>query len=178
MTKSKKADLGLAKAKASDLLNSFDYKNLPIDPSIIAKKLGIKVLDCAFEDENVSGYYDFDEKTIYVNRNEFVKRQQFTIAHELGHALLHEDWVKSSDYTCLYRDQLVKPTNDVKELEANEFAGHLLAPSFILDKYYKELKESPSYLHEDLIQKISDVFFVSIPVIKIRLVKEYGHTTK
>ena len=172
------ADLPLAIAKAEEVLKINNCDKPPIDPSDIARKIGIKVMDCSFENPNISGYYDFDEKTIYVNRNEFVKRQQFTIAHELGHAILHEDWVNSSEYTCLYRDQFIKATDDIKELEANEFAGHLLVPSFLLNKYYEELKTSEEYLIEDILQKISDVFFVSIPVIKIRLMKEYGYTSK
>lgn len=78
--------LVLAKEKAKELLDKSHWDNTPVDASFIAKKNGIKVKNCSFEDNNISGYYDFEEKTIYVNSNEFVKRQQFTIAHELGHA--------------------------------------------------------------------------------------------
>lgn len=170
-----KNNLSIAKVKAIELLDRFNYHNPSIDPAIVSRKIGIKVLDCTFEDDNISGYYDFEEKAIFVNQHEFIKRQQFTIAHELGHAVLHEEWVKSSDYTCLYRDQLIKPANDPKEQEANEFAGNLLVPTFMLGSYYEELKNSQSFLHEDIIQKMSDIFFVSMPVIRIRLEKEYSY---
>lgn len=170
-----KDGLRSAKQKAKELLEKYKFTKPPIEPSIISKKCGIKVLDCNFDNNNISGYYDFEEKTIYVNRNEFIKRQQFTIAHELGHAILHQEWVNSSAYTCLYRDQLVKPTNDIKEVEANAFAGYLLAPSDMLKEYYNELRKTPKFLHEDLLQQISEIFFVSIPVIRIRLKTEYGY---
>lgn len=163
------------KQEAERILEQQKWMVPPVDPSIIAKKLNIKVLDCSFEDANISGYYDFEENTIYINRNEFIKRQQFTIAHELGHALLHKEWVKSSNYTCLYRNQLAVPSADNKETEANEFAANLLVPRFMLDQYYKELIESQAYLIEDCLQKISDAFFVSLQVVKIRLKKEYGY---
>lgn len=41
---------------------------------------------------------------IYVNKNEYPKRQTFTIAHELGHKILHEPWPVSQDYQVLLRD--------------------------------------------------------------------------
>lgn len=175
MTSDDKPNLLLAREKAKELLKESNYNEPPIDASRVARKVGIKVMDCSFENKNVSGYYDFDQKIIYVNRYEFPKRQQFTIAHELGHALMHEDWVKSSEYTCLYRDRLVKPSTDIKELEANEFAGHLLVPLPMLSEHYEELRDGPGYLHEEIIEKISNVFCVSISVIKIRLEKEYGY---
>ena len=61
------ADLPLAIAKAEELLKINNCDKPPIDPSDIARKIGIKVMDCSFENPNISGYYDFDEKTIYVN---------------------------------------------------------------------------------------------------------------
>ena len=50
------------------------------------------------------------------------------------------------------------------ELEADEFAGNLLAPRFMLDKYYERLS----------IAKMSQLFAISVPAIKVRLSKEYG----
>jgi len=68
--------------------------------------------------------------------------------------------VMSNDYVVLMRDN----ARNKYELEADEFAGNLLAPRFMLDKYYERLS----------IAKMSQLFAISVPAIKVRLSKEYG----
>jgi len=113
--------------------------------------------------QNISGFFDCEEKAIFVNKDEWPLRQTFTIAHELGHKILHEEWAKSSDYRVLLRDQ-DHAGDDFHEKEANAFAANLLVPRFMLDKYWKSL--SP--------EQLSQLFAVSVPVIKFRLSLEYG----
>lgn len=168
----KSPNLSLAKNQAQDLLIKFKINNPPISPDFIANKLGIKVMDCNFEDDSISGYYDFEDETIYVNINEFDRRQQFTIAHELGHAVLHKEWAASKDYSVLYRDQ--QDSSNPKEIEANEFAGNLLVPDNMLLDQYSLLKKKYSYSNNDIIQYLSNVFIVSTPVIRIRMEKIFG----
>jgi Zn-dependent peptidase ImmA (M78 family) len=98
-----------------------------------------------------------------VNGEEFALRQTFTIAHELGHKILHEEWAKSADYKILYRDQLLND-DDPHEKEANAFAAHLLVPRAMLDLYWDKLS----------LTELSKLFAVSVPVIKNRLSIEYG----
>jgi len=161
----KKPDFKKAQEAALALLDEFGYEVPPIDPVIISRELGIRVYFVEFEkeDDNISGFFSADENAIYVNKNEYAPRQTFTIAHELGHKRLHEEWLKSSDYKVLLRDQSAAPKDPIEQ-EANVFAAHLLVPKFILQKY----KDIAS------IQELATLFMVSEPVIRARLKHEYG----
>lgn len=54
---------------------------------------------------------------------------------------------------------------DFREQEADVFAAHLLVPKFLLDRYYKIAS----------IDDLSQLFVVSMPVIKNRIQFEYGN---
>lgn len=157
-------DIRKAKREATDIVERFGITSPPIDPVQIARELGLKVYFAKFGQEmsKISGFYDFEENAIFVNEEEYPLRQTFTVAHELGHYLLHKEWAESNDYKVLLRDDM--NSRDPYEIEANEFAGNLLCPRFMLDKYFGSLG----------IQQLSRLFAVSIPVINIRLSKEYG----
>jgi len=156
---------GLAIKQAFDLLNRFSIDRPPVDPVEIARHLDVDVFFAKFadEDQNISGFYDASENAIFVNESEWPLRQTFTVAHELGHKVLHEEWAKSSDYTMLFRDQAAN-SDDPHEKEANAFAANLLVPRFMLDDVWTR------YSSEDL----SRLFAVSVPVIKSRISTEYG----
>jgi len=121
-----------AQNSALKLLKECGYTKPPIDPVQIAKMLGVSVHSASFENQEVSGLYDFEKNIIYVNNKDSVERQTFTIAHELGHLKLHSEWVKSNDYKVLLRSRRDK---DPIELEADAFAAHLLVPKEMLTKY-------------------------------------------
>jgi len=65
---------------------------------------------------------DEGSKIIIVNPSDSLARQRFTVAHELGHALLHNEGVheRSDVRLASYRRH---------EVEANKFAASLLMPS-------------------------------------------------
>ncbi|MCF0070694.1 ImmA/IrrE family metallo-endopeptidase [Dyadobacter sp. CY261] len=157
-------DYQRAKSEAYCLLQEFGLEKPPVNPMDIAKRLGVAVSFVEFEKKlnSISGFYDFEEDTIFVNMNEYPLRQTFTIAHELGHRILHAEWARSSDYKVLMREDTA--TNDPKEAEANAFAANLLVPRFMLDKYWQGLSAS----------QLSELFVVSVPVIKNRISFEYG----
>ena len=54
-------------------------------------------------------------------------RDRFTIAHEIGHYLLHNHSFLT--LTRVYKDEEIKPYEDV-EWQADAFAGELLCPAF------------------------------------------------
>jgi Zn-dependent peptidase ImmA (M78 family) len=153
-----------AKEAALEILDVFGYIQPPVNPVKIARELGIRVLfgnlDAKYN--HISGFYDAEENTIFVNKSEYAPRQIFTVAHELGHTRLHQDWVKSADYKVLYRDQLLE-AKDPKEQEANCFAAHLLVPKYMLDKYYGIASVS----------ELASLFAVSTQVIQNRIKLEY-----
>ena len=158
-------DYRRAMSEAARLLREAGVDEPPIDPVSIARDNGVKVLFVEFDaaHDNISGFFDFEENTIFVNKNEFPLRQTFTVAHELGHKILHSEWAKSSEYKILMRDQLFNG-DDPHEKEANVFAANLLVPRRMLDKYWKVAS----------VEQLSRLFAVSVPMIKNRLSLEYG----
>jgi len=155
------------KRQANRLLEEFDVVIPPVDPVYISRSLGVSVHFVTFsgEADRISGFYDAREDAIYVNSKEFALRQTFTVAHELGHRILHREWANSSEYKILLRDQSLEE-NDPYEKEANAFAGNLLVPRKFLDLYASKAT----------LQQLSQLFAVSIPMIKTRMAIEYGIT--
>ncbi len=164
-TQMRKAEYKHAEREARKLLQEAGLSEPPIDPVEIARSLGVSVRFVVFNgdsNEPVSGFYDCEANEIVVNRHEWPLRQTFTVAHELGYKVLHEEWARSDNYRVLLRD----PSNtdrDPIEQEANVFAANLLMPRDILDRYYT----LP-------VEKISRLFAVSVPAVRNRLSFLYG----
>lgn len=158
-------DFARAKNAALKILRDCNVNQPPVDPTNLARRLGLKVyfVELAPEYQNVSGFYDFEENAIFVNRDEYPLRQTFTVAHELGHKVLHEDWARSSEYKVLLRDQGGSST-DPREKEANAFAANLLVPRFMLSRYWTSMT----------LEELSTLFAVSVPVVRNRIAFEFG----
>lgn len=70
-----------------------------------------------------------------VNASHHVNRRRFTIAHEIGHFLLHEGnrvFIDRSNYMVSRRDAVSSSGTNVEEIEANMFASLLLIPERFL----------------------------------------------
>jgi Zn-dependent peptidase ImmA (M78 family) len=99
----------------------------------VAALYGIKVDEDCFDNNELSGVLDLtgDVATITINSKHNQERQRFTIAHEIGHYLLH---YRSTDKgfldTTLYTFQ-DKITNKI-EAEASRFAAALLMSSDVI----------------------------------------------
>lgn len=160
-----KPDYARVKRVVRGLHAEFDIQEPPVNPVAIARHKGLGVLFVQFAKtkDNVSGFFDPEENAIYVNASEFPLRQTFTVAHELGHALLHREWASSDEYRILLRDAAYDGV-DVHEKEANAFAAHLLVPRFMLDTYWRQAS----------VESLSRLFAVSVPMINYRLAFEYG----
>jgi Zn-dependent peptidase ImmA (M78 family) len=163
-------DYGTVRRAAKTLLSEFDVSSAPVDPIEIAQQLGVQVKVVRFSGRSakISGYYDCQDDTIYVNADEHPLRQTFTIAHELGHRTMHREWAESEDYKVLWRDERDNDRRferpDPREQEANAFAADLLMPKFLLDQYVDDLPAS----------RLSKLFAVSLPAMKARLSFLYG----
>lgn len=158
------ADFDKAIREAKRVLDDFGFSAPPINPVTIARELGARVSFVSMpKHPNVSGFYDAQDDAIYITKGEYPKRQTFTIAHELGHRLLHRDWAASNDYRVMLRDQSQMILDD-KEQEANAFAAHLLVPRDMLNDYRRVAS----------IEELSNLFIVSMPVIRNRLRREFG----
>ena len=93
----------------SNILLSNDMYRVPADVIKIANANDIKVYEGEL-DKKISGalrYNDTQKRfEILVNKNDLKVRQRFTIAHEIGHYFLHNDFLKKEELhidTILYR---------------------------------------------------------------------------
>lgn len=149
------------------------FRALPIRVEDIAKSLGIKVLAYGFEDD-ISGVLVIDKEsaTIGYNQTESRVRRRFTIAHELGHFILHKDesdMFMDKQYKALFRSPgFTYPEKTQKlEQEANKFAACLLMPEKLLRN---EIEKMEFDLHsEDDIKQLAKIFDVSATSMSFRL---------
>jgi Zn-dependent peptidase ImmA (M78 family) len=153
-----------AEREAISLLNRTGMFEPPVNPVDIAHDLGVEVSFVTFtgESQGVSGFYDPTQNAIYVNEEDAGVRQTFTIAHELGHKVLHDDWARSEAYKVLWRDPR-KQGKDRFEQEANAFAANLLMPRQMIGRY----KQYP-------LSVIARIFAVSEDAARFRLQYLYG----
>lgn len=107
----------------------------PIPVLEIAETHGVDVIFANFGDQSdkVAGFCDFGSGRLYVNAEDPINRQTFTMAHELGHWLLHKGFFERNPglYDILPRFQKSEGTNAFEQ-EANCFAAHLLVPKRLL----------------------------------------------
>lgn len=102
------------------------------DPFLLAKKLGINVIENDLGE--VFGYYTQIKriKFILINSNLSESGKRFVVAHELGHAILHSKITTP----CLMH---LKNINEIKiECEANKFAVQLLMDGSHKDYYIED----------------------------------------
>jgi Zn-dependent peptidase ImmA (M78 family) len=158
-----KPDYRHAEREAIRLLNESGIFEPPVNPVEIAHTIGMHVNFVSFsgESEGVSGLYDPAQNAIFVNQEEAGVRQTFTIAHELGHRVLHQEWATSEAYKVLWRDPR-RQTKDRWEQEANAFAANLLMPRQMVDRY----RSLP-------ISSVAKIFAVSESVATYRLQNLY-----
>ena len=107
-----------------------------------------------------------------INAGQSLTRQRFTMAHEFGHFLLHQDLTshRDLDFRVKYRDRTSSEATDVEEIEANFFAASLLMPRPFLDAY-----EAWEALDSDgRVADLARVFDVSPLAMSLRLSNEYA----
>src|SRR5579871_3549866 len=94
MISEKIAHILKARAAAEKTLNDNFIEAPPVIIHELAENYGLTVFKATFEDAEIAGYIDFDKKWIVVNKEDSLMRQNFSIAHELGHWIMHPDEVK------------------------------------------------------------------------------------
>ncbi len=135
-----------------ELINKLCKKYYTTNPIELAKCLNINVI---FEElGTINGYYNtaFRQKFIHINSNLEEHKQKFTIAHELGHAILHP----KANTPFLRENTLF--SIDKLEVEANLFAVNLLISD-------EDLKEYQDFT----INQLSSIFGVHQKLIELRL---------
>lgn len=99
---------------------------------LISNKLNIPILGIDLG-ESMWGFYSKDvygyPLIVFNENNKFEGRKRFTLAHELGHYFLHNDFLEID----------IDGERDKRENVVNAFAQELLVPTDYLRKYYDNL---------------------------------------
>lgn len=151
------------------MLKKHKIKRPPVQIKDIAEGLSIDVVP-HFISEDISGVLMAKgaSGTIAYNPNDPPLRHRFTIAHELGHFILHKKNSVSSEQLFVDRDFLVKyrssnkysPTEYEQEQQANAFAAALLmSEEFVHAELAKMDYDDLSEIQ--LIEALARVFEVS-----------------
>ena len=127
-------------------------------------------------DADLSGFLFRDAKTkkaiIGVNATHHRNRQRFTIAHELGHYLLHAGEPVHVDkanvaYRINRRDEQSASGQDDSEREANLFAAELLMPARFLEK--DVAAKGIDLLDDTAVNELANKYGVSAQALTFRL---------
>lgn len=156
---------------AQDLLQRHGVSKVPVPVPQIAKACGARIYYQSLEGE-LSGflYADAEQPVIGVNTHHSSARQAFTIAHELGHLLLHENQAVHVDHNFRVhlRSKASSQGTDEREVEANLFAAELLMPAHFLERDIKGA-DSLGLVDDVFISELSRRYGVSTQALLIRL---------
>jgi len=167
-------NLSKIEQRVNNLLAQSKVQSPPIPIKEIIAKLGLNVISYDLGDD-VSGILviENDKGTIGFNPKNSKVRQRFTLAHELGHYILHKQSKSEvfidKDFIVKYRSQKPYTAVEMKqEQEANVFAATLLMPEHMLraeltKKDYQDMDEN------EFIGAMAKVFDVSIQAMTYRI---------
>lgn len=165
-----------------DLLKDFNLLERPIDVKELARKLDIK-LNYQSLDDSISGKIEYNHKNqedvvITINNDEIEFRQNFSLAHELGHYIYDIDFaeahVEIEDQTTFLRSNTINPI----EKRANRFAERLLMPKDLFNDRTNAIKDDIFSHHTGklgvkniykIVAALSKEFKVSKPAVIMRL---------
>lgn len=158
---------------AEKVLRDLKIKDIPIPVEDIAVKLGAKLSYEPFEGKDeISGvlFRDNDRIVIGINSSHAKTRQRFSIAHEIGHLVLHKGAIFIDKTVRLNRDAKSSMAIDPQEIDANRFAAALLMPEKAVSVEAKRRLLKKSKLPElFLIDELAAAFQVSTQAMEIRL---------
>lgn len=154
---------GLIDPEIQRRISSFQCE-APVKVGAVANSLGLIVKKSTLaasvsgEIRNVNGEY-----LIKVNRHDTSERQRFTIAHEIGHYLLHRELIGDGIVDdVLYRSGL----SNAMEMQANRIAADILMPGSLVRSCMKNyVGEKKDFVTEKVAQELK----VSVIALKIRL---------
>jgi hypothetical protein len=174
-----------------------DQQQVPLDVELIVEadlRLELRPEANLFKKTEMDALLTSNRKTIMVDLDRFTKtnlqnRFRFTIAHEIGHYVLHEAMYKDvkfgsvDDWLDFFEDF---PQIEYRKLEwhCDEFAGRLLIHRDLLRKKFEEaraklkgtewekVEQLPVYVVEAMATEIAKFFGVSEQPVLIRLESE------
>ena len=171
----------LACQRAQDILATVPQARQAgnIDPYAVAEHYGIVVRKGPLED-SLSGFLVHDgsgKAFIGINDSDNLRRQRFTLAHELGHYFLHDRSdvffdTGAGQLRLMARDDLSKEGTDFREVEANLFAAELLMPSELIRRDLQDYTHVDLFgdeVSESIISDLARKYNVSVRAMTVRL---------
>jgi Zn-dependent peptidase ImmA (M78 family) len=160
----------LAKRQAAELLKRTRVLKAPVPVEKLAASLGAEIVLQWFDGE-ISGMVHRNRDgsaVIGVNSRHTSNRQRFTIAHEIGHLLLHTNEALHVDknFPIGLRNSVSGTAADENEIEANQFAAAVLMPENLIEK------DIQRFIGKDVlvaIAKLAKKYKVSEQAMSIRL---------
>lgn len=156
---------------AERILKETNCFSVPVDVMQCAKTKGIDVKAIDNLEDGISGFFVIKDKNFHIgyNNSHPETRRRFTIAHELGHFLLHSKeiplFVDKAERS-LYRNLESSSGEVQKEREANSFAAALLMPKSLLKK---EINNCNLELVDSITKYLATKFKVSENAMAFRL---------
>jgi len=164
--------------RAVALLRKYGISEPPVPVAEIATKEGATIVRSRF-DGTESGFALRDGRQIIIGINNRTgrKRQRFSIAHELGHVILHPLIPLIVDHALRvdWRDDVSSLGTDAQEIEANAFGAALLMPqSMVIDQIQRYVASSydsnTGISSGELITQLARRFDVSSEAMGFRLI--------
>lgn len=154
--------------RAAEVLRQQGLETIPVDPVVLANKLGMAVHNATFADDTLVGMIAKrgDRVTLLVNATDQPFRKRFAIAHELGHHFLHlpgdGDFVdrEVNLFRQSHEEEKELSPERRQEIEANLFATALLMP---------EQAIRAEWMRRRSVDAMARLFNVSEPAMGLRI---------
>lgn len=164
--------------KVAELLQKHRVSSPPVPVEEIAVGLGAQVALENFKDE-ISGLLVRRGGSIIigVNKAQSQARRRFTVAHEIGHLVMHSAALEpvhiDKNFEVHLRSAASSTAEDVAEIEANAFAAGLLMPR---DMIITEV-EGRMLDFEDprLVKRLAEAYGVSTQAMTFRLINLFSY---
>jgi Zn-dependent peptidase ImmA (M78 family) len=156
------------------LLAQHEQIRPPVRVERIARDLGVEIRSGDLDDVSGVLVRQGNSAIIGTNSTQSAQRQRFTIAHELGHFLLHEGITNHVDrsFRVNFRSAESSQATNVEEIEANYFAASMLMPKHMLDA----LSADEALDNDTMLTDLARQFHVSRLAMSLRLSNLYEET--
>jgi len=160
----------LIEQRAERLLRECDALRVPVALEKVMRHLGLLSQARSLADASGVLVVENGRGVIGYNAIHSQVRQRFTIAHEIGHYVLHVRNKQQRlfvDRSVFRRDEESSTGNDLEEVQANKFAAALLMPEALLRT---EIRRLDSDLDDEVdIGDLARRFAVSAAAMSFRL---------
>lgn len=171
-------NLGQVQKAAQEFLQKYHPKNtlpIPIEDIIeLQMNIGLNVVNGIKQLLGIDAFINQNFSEIFIDSFSFEKypaRTRFSIAHEIGHLVLHRQWYENNgpkdiDKYLQFLDKIDEEIYKKIERQASTFAGLVLVPADHLLKIFKQrlgkvpVEEDPEFLR-GIIQDLPNIFEIS-----------------